>query len=209
MVNDKPILRAKISCPLPPANLVPRGRLSRQLSDGTRRPLTIVAAPAGFGKTALIAGWVHDSKRRNNVAWLSLDGDDNDPFRFLFYAIAALRTLDDAIGEAAQSAIGSLRRPALRDLMALLLNDFVAIKHRRLLVLEDFHIISNPEVDGLVTYAIDNLPRSLRIIINSRVEPRLPLPRWRANEVVSELGLRDLRFTDPEAAAFLRSNDGA
>ena len=208
MVNNKPILRAKISCPLPPANLVPRARLYRRLSEGTRRPLTIVAAPAGFGKTALVTGWVHDSKRRTNVAWLLLDGDDNDPFRFLSYVIAALTTLDNTIGEAAQSAIGSLRRPALRDLMALLLNDFAANKQRRLLVFEDFHVISNPEVDGLVTYAIDHLPRSLRIIINSRAEPRLPLPRWRANDMVSELGLRDLRFTDPEASAFLRRTMG-
>ena len=208
MVNDKPILRAKISCPLPPANLVRRARLYRRLSEGARRPLTMVAAPAGFGKTALITGWAHNSRQRNNVAWLSLDGDDNDPFRFLTYIIAALRILEDTTGEAAQSAIGSLRRPALRDLMALLLNDFAATKQRRFLVLEDFHVISNPEVDGLVTYAIDHLPRSLRIIVSSRVEPRLPLPRWRANEVVSELGLHDLRFTDPEAASFLRQTMG-
>jgi LuxR family maltose regulon positive regulatory protein len=192
---------------------VERPRLIERLNEGLHRKLTLISAPAGFGKTTLVSEWVTGCGRP--VACLSLDEGDNDPARFLAYFTAALSRVEGieaTIGEGALGMLQSPQPPPTEAVLTSLINDIAALPDRIILVLDDYHLIeSSPveastSVDGALTFLLEHLPppeRGLHLVIATREDPPLPLARLRARGQLTELRATDLRFTPSEAAEFL------
>lgn len=207
-----PILITKLSIPTRRADWVVRPRLIERLDQGLKRKLTLLSAPAGFGKTTLIASWLHGLGDRHsdppNVAWLSLEDDDNDPLRFLTHFIAAWQTVDPSVGQTARHFLDTPRVPELSRLMTLLINDLASLPDQSLLVLDDYHVINRSELQSAIAFFLDHLPTHCHLVIATREEPSLPLHRLRVRWEVTEIRLQDLRFTSEEAADFLNSTMG-
>ncbi|MEK7833278.1 MAG: helix-turn-helix transcriptional regulator, partial [Acidobacteriota bacterium] len=203
-----PILTTKLSIPPKRTDWVVRSRLLRRLDEGLRHRLTLVSAPAGFGKTTLIASWLHKQQPLPQVAWLSLEEDDNEPVRFLAHLIAAWQTLDGGIGQAALSLLETPQLPRMEHLMTLLINDLALLAKPGVLVLDDYHLIVHSELRAALAFFLDHLPSNCRLVIATREEPELPLPRMRARWEVTEIRLQDLRFTHEETSAFLKRTMG-
>ncbi len=222
-----PLLTTKLHIPATRSDAVLRPRLIELLDQGLARKLTLIAAPAGFGKTTLIAAWLDHQRLEASdlrlgessltsspqplaprVAWLSLDDDDNDPVRFLTYLIAAVRTINPAIGPAALAFLGAPQLPSFTTLLTLLINDLSNLSDRIILVLDDYHAVTNAEVHTAMIFLLDHLPPQLHLVLTTRDEPPLPLARMRVRGQVNELYLHDLRFTVEEAAAFLTQTMG-
>ncbi|HET8631600.1 MAG TPA: LuxR C-terminal-related transcriptional regulator [Thermomicrobiales bacterium] len=192
-----PLLATKLAIPARGRSLVARPRLLARLDEGLAAPLTLVAAPPGFGKTTVVAAWVRRGDRP--VAWLSLDAADNDPARFARYLVAAL----DAPG-----APPAGERPPLAGVLAALVNALAAAPRDVVIVLDDYHVIEARAIhDALATF-IANLPPRAHLVIASRADPPLPLARLRARGGLVEIRAADLRFTPEEAAAFLNDAMG-
>jgi ATP/maltotriose-dependent transcriptional regulator MalT len=196
-----PVLATKLYIPPPPPQVVPRPRLIARLNEGLRRKLALIAAPAGFGKTTLLAAWVAESRRP--VAWLALDPAESDPTRFLAYLVAAVRTIAPRIGEEVVRALDSPQPPPPESLLTALLNDVATLPEPFTLVLDDYHVLDSPPVDAALTFLIEHLPPQMHLIIATREDPPLPLARLRARGQLTELRAADLRFTPDEAATFL------
>jgi ATP/maltotriose-dependent transcriptional regulator MalT len=203
-----PLLKARITIPPARPQVVVRERLVERLDAALNRPFTLISAPAGFGKTTLITSWISALADRSRVAWLALDEEDNDPVHFLYYLVATLQTLEPAVARAPISLLGSLKMPAPKDLMALLLNEISDAEERIVLVLDDYHVIENAEIDSAMAFFIERLLPRLRLIIATREQPNFPLARWRSLERVTEIGLEDLRFSFDEAEMFLKQTMG-
>ena len=203
-----PLRRTKLNVPPPRQRLVPREKLLEWLDRESSRPLTLISAPAGFGKTTLLTSWRHAQAGRSSTTWLSLDDEDNDPVRFFYYVVGALQTVEPGIGRALLGLFGYMKIPAARDLMSMLLDELQEPAAPLLLVLDDYHVIRNPEIDQAVAYLVDNAPETLRLFIATREEPRLPLARWRAQRKIAEIDLETLRFSREEAASFLKNTMG-
>lgn len=203
-----PLLRTKICPPPPPAHLVPRPHLLQRLQEGLAAPLTLISAPAGFGKTTLVSAWLQRQTERSRVAWLSLDENDNDPIRFLDYLVAALQQVEPGVGHAPVLLLRQSQMPAPRDLMTLLLNELGDTAAELTLVLNDYQVIDNPEIDAALSLLVEHAPARFRLIITSRASPNLPLARWRTLLRISEFDLEDLRFSLDEAAQFLQQAMG-
>ncbi|HQI86760.1 MAG TPA: hypothetical protein PKV20_19485, partial [Anaerolineae bacterium] len=195
---------------IPPSrpNLVARPHLLAQLDEGLRagKRLALLSAPAGFGKTTLITEWVCAAARE--IAWLSLDEGDNDPLHFLAYLIAALQQADGRIGRSVQSllqpaGLAQTNATSLNRLIAPLIADIAAVGVPLILVLDDYHLITNDAVHDITRFLLEHQPPIMHTVINTREDPPLPLPRLRARNQILELRERDLRFTAAEAAAFL------
>jgi len=203
-----PLLRTKLYIPPVRPELVSRPRLIERLNAGLHRKLTLVSAPAGFGKTTLLSEWIYGTSEATSplpVAWLSLDEGDNDLVRFLMYLVAALQTVNSGIGKDMLSVLQSPQLPPLESLLTLLIND-LAGNHKScpyVLVLDDYHLIIAQPVHEALTFLLDHLPPTLHLVIATRADPPLPLPRLRARGQLTELRQADLRFTTGEAAAFL------
>ncbi len=178
------------------------------MHEGLVRPLTLVAAPAGFGKTTLVVNWLQELADSTSVAWLSLDEDDAETIHFLYYLVATLPTVAPAVGRAPISLLGGLGMPAPKDLVTLLLNEIGESEHRVVLALDDYHLIGNPEIDAAIEHLIERMPEQLRLVLVTRDQPDLPLARWRALGRVNEIGLDDLRFSFDESALFLKNTMG-
>src|SRR3954468_2327323 len=196
-----PLLTTKLYIPPPRPNVVLRLRLSERLKNGLGRKLTLISAPAGFGKTTLIGAWIAASDRK--VAWLSLDEGDSDPTRFLIYFIAALRTIAPTIGEGLLAVLQSPQPPPAESVLTALLNDITSIPDHFILVLDDYHLIDAQPVDQTLTFLLDHLPPQMHLVITTRADPQLPLARLRVRGQMTELRAADLRFTPAEAGAFL------
>jgi LuxR family transcriptional regulator, maltose regulon positive regulatory protein len=197
-----PVLSTKLFVPLPHAPAVSRPVLVERLQSalGSGRKLTLISAPAGFGKTTLLSEWIGEVRRRDpnvQVAWLSLDERDNDISRFLTYLIAALQSADAAIGTDLPDSL-----PVEATLTALL-NEVAQANHSLILVLDDFQLIEVAPLRDAVTFLLDHLPANLHIVIASRSDPTLPLARLRSRGELTELRAADLRFAPDEATAFL------
>lgn len=199
-----PVLATKLYIPPSRPKAVLRPGLLERLNEGLRhnRKLSLIAAPAGFGKTTLVSAWVAACGRR--VAWLSLDQADSDPIRFLTYFVAALQTLEPAIGEKALGLLQSPQPPPIETILTGLLNEISAIPAGFLLVLDDYHLIDASAVDATLTFLLEHLPPQLHLVIATREDPPLPLARLRARNQLTELRATDLRFTPAEAAGFLK-----
>ena len=196
-----PILATKLYIPPPRPSAVLRPRLTERLNEGLHRKLTLISAPAGYGKSSLISEWIEGMGRP--TAWLSLDEGDNDPVRFLTYLVAALQTLAATVGDAALSILQSSQPPPIEATLTALLNEITALPDHFLLVLDDYHVVDAKPVDLALTFLIENLPPQMRLVIATREDPPLPLARLRARGQLTELRAADLRFTPSEAAEFL------
>jgi LuxR family maltose regulon positive regulatory protein len=205
-VLDESIVRTKLHHPPPRRDEVVRARLVEHLTSGTRGPLTLVAAPAGFGKTTLVSTWRAGCPAP--VAWLALESGDSDLARFLRYVVAALRTIHADLGAGLLATLRSLQRPAADSLMALLINELVALSEEIVLVLDDYHVIEDPSIHQALEYLLDHLPPQLHLVLVTRADPPLPLPRLRVGGHLTEIREADLRFTAEEAGAFLGGTMG-
>jgi LuxR family maltose regulon positive regulatory protein len=196
------VLETKLTPPPVRSEHVPRLALLAILRASASHRLTLLAAPPGFGKTTLLAEWV-SSEARAAIAWLSLDEGDNDPARFFAYLTMALRRIEPAIGG---RALASLRTPGadfLKVVLPLLLNDLAGLDRDLVLVVEDYHLITNSEIHETLSYLIERLPGSLRLVLSTREDPPFPLGRLRAGGELGEIRAGDLRFSDAETAGFL------
>lgn len=196
-----PILTTKIWAPTVRPNLVDRPRLMGRLNDNLDRKLTLISAPAGFGKTTLLAKWLSQQRA---VAWFSLDEQDNDLTLFLNYLIAALQTVDEYLGETAIALLQSPAPPSPQHILGILINKLATRNDRLILVLDDYHVIENKAIHDSLAYLLDRQPPQLGLIIASRADPPLPLSRLRVHQEMQEIRAVDLRFTVDEAAAFLQ-----
>jgi LuxR family maltose regulon positive regulatory protein len=196
-----PLLATKLYIPRLRPNVVLRPRLSERLNEGLHRNLTLISAPAGFGKTTLVSEWVEGIERP--AAWLSLDEGENDPTRFLTYLVAALQTIAATIGEGVLSVLQSPQPPPPEAMLTALLNDITTISDHFVLVLDDYHVIAAKPVDHALTFLLEHLPPHMHLVIATREDPQLPLARLRARGQLTEVRTVDLRFTHAEAASFL------
>ena len=198
-----PILATKLFAPLHRSQVVVRPRLIEQLNSGlpAGHKLTLVSAPAGFGKTTLVSEWIAQCGRP--AAWLSLDGSDNDPARFISYLIAAIQTIKAGIGESLLAALHSPQPLQIEAILTTLLNEIPAIPENFLLVLDDYHSIDSQGVDQALAFIIEHQPQQMHLVIATREDPNLPLARLRARSQCNELRAADLRFAPAEAAEFL------
>jgi LuxR family maltose regulon positive regulatory protein len=206
-----PLLQTKLYIPPLRPELVPRPRLIEQLNAGIHRKLTLISAPAGFGKTTLISNWVHAQGREApSVAWLSLDESDDDIVRFWSYAISALQTLEPAIGQAALGALQNSRAqlPPLEAILTSLMNDIATLlsgDRRSVLILDDYHVLKTEAIHESLDYLLDHLPPALRLVIASREDPPLALSLLRGRGQLSEIRAADLRFSTTETAEYLNA----
>jgi len=199
------LLQTKFYIPSSRPELVSRARLIERLNGGLRRKLTLVSAPAGFGKTTLLSDWSRHCELP--FAWLSLDEGDNELTRFFSYFVAALQTIQTGkvvIGEAVQEALHSPQPPPVEALLTALINDIATSSEAFVLVLDDYHLIDSPQIDQALTFLLNHLPAPLHLAIATRVDPSLPLSRLRARGQLTELRTAELRFTPDEAALFLK-----
>jgi LuxR family maltose regulon positive regulatory protein len=192
------LLETKIYLPKVRRGLVPRPRLGERLNRGAQLKLTLVSAPAGFGKTTLLAGWLDFS--RHLAAWVSLDQRDNVAASFWSYLIAALQTVEPHIGADAIALLQSPQPPPIEAVLTLLLNELSAMSTDVMLVLDDYHVIDARDIHAGMVYLLDHLPPRLHLVIASRTDPPLPLARLRARGDLVEVRAADLRFTIDEAA---------
>lgn len=198
------LLATKLYYPPVRDNLVARPRLVQQLALEALRPFTLICAPAGYGKTTLVATGLTQEGHEQRVAWLSLDEEDNDPVRFWVYVIAALRQVADGICEQALALLQS-PQPVPHTALTFLINDVAAQPKPLVLVLDDYHAIHAQPIHEEMVFLLDHLPPQLRLVITSRADPPLPLARLRVRGQLHELRAADLRFTPEEAADFLQA----
>src|SRR5215210_192767 len=196
-----PILATKLYIPPPQPKVILRPRLIERLNEGLHRKLTLVSAPAGFGKTTLLGEWVAACERES--AWLSLDEGDNDPTRFLAYLIAALQTIAPNIGEGVLEVLQSPQPPPTESILTALLNEIDTVPDDFVLVLDDYHVIDGSAVDEALSFVLEHLPPRMHLVIATREDPHLPLARLRGRGQLSEVRADDLRFAPDEAAEFL------
>jgi LuxR family maltose regulon positive regulatory protein len=229
-----PLLSTKFYCPSPRSDLVPRPRLLEHLDSGLfkgsrfARRLTLVSAPAGYGKTTLISEWVEQGKKRlengsqdsastgvikrpilppdlfNRAAWLSLDEGDNDPARFLDYLITALRVIDESIGQTVFPLIQSPQPPDPNIVLTTLINEIASITTPIMLVIDDYHLIHTPSIHQQMSFLLDHLPDTFHLVILTREDPLLPVARLRASGKLLEIRQENLRFTVDETADLLQ-----
>lgn len=202
------LLSTKLHIPRPRINGVVRPRLSAKLISALDRPgqLILISAPAGFGKTTLLAELAADKKK--SIAWVSLGDGENDPNQFWSYVIAACQSVHPKAGEAALALLQTPQSLADETIPTLLVNDLVNLENDLILVLDDYHVIQNQSIHLAFSFLIDHLPDNLHLILATRVDPPLPLARLRAHDRLTEIRVSDLRFSRDEAAAFLHQTMG-
>ncbi|MGD2158493.1 MAG: LuxR C-terminal-related transcriptional regulator [Anaerolineales bacterium] len=201
------ILTTKLYIPAPPSNLIPRPLLLEKLNQGLDHELTLVCAPAGYGKTTLVSTWVHQALSKIDhlqFAWLSLDKSDNDPSRFLAYLIAALQEIDPDIGQTTQVMMQAPQPPPPEAYLTALINDIAATQQPIILILDDYHLIHSLPIHQQLTFLLEHQPPQMHLVIASREDPPLPLPRLRVRGQMVEIRQGDLRFSPEECADFLR-----
>jgi LuxR family maltose regulon positive regulatory protein len=194
------VLETKLTRPHVRSEHVARPDLLAVLRDGGSRRLTLVAAPPGFGKTTLLAEW---AAAEPAVAWLSVDEDDNDPARFFAYMAAALRRVEPELAGRALAALRSPGADLVEVVLPLLLNDLAGLDSDLVLVVDDYHLITNPQIHEALAFLIDRSPAVFRLVLATRADPPLPLGRLRAGGELGELRAGELRFSEEETTAFL------
>ncbi len=209
-----PLLVTKLFIPPTRQELVPRPRLIEHLNHGLQCKLTLISTPAGFGKTTLLTQWVDKLSVSDNgkahpdsrIAWFSIDEGDNDPTRFLTYLIAALNRIEGgktAVGEGSLGMLQSPQPPSAELILTQLINEIADLPDKIILVLDDYHLIDTQPIQDALNFLLENLPPQLHLVVATREDPPLPLPRFRARDQITELRAADLRFNPTEAAEFL------
>ena len=203
-----PLLRTKVNIPLVRAEIVERNRLLDRLDEGLNlvngfnRQLTLVSAPAGYGKTTFVSAWI---KRLGlPAAWLSLEETDNDPTRFLTYLIAAVQKVQDGFGKAINKLLASAQGPPIEVILTMLVNDLAAISTPLVLVLDDYHVIHMLAIHKQLTFLLEHQPVNLHLVVATREDPLLPISRLRARNKILEIRQDELRFTLEETTDFLQ-----
>ncbi len=236
-----PLLSTKLYIPRQPLSqrttFVARPQLLAQLAAGVGGKLTLIAAPAGFGKSTLLSDWIGEAEApavalspttldpgksataktatrapRPTFCWLSLEESDNDPIRFWLYFIAALQAMNPGLGADIPALLQSPEPPPLETVLTILLNDLRAwpteIVPAIILVLEDYHVITTPAIHQSLTFFLEHLPPTLHLVMTTRADPPLPLARLRAHGQLAEIRADDLRFSGTETALFLNERMG-
>jgi LuxR family transcriptional regulator, maltose regulon positive regulatory protein len=196
-----PLLATKLFAPSPPLRSVERQRLTQRLDAGLHGKLTLVCAPAGFGKSTLVGAWVQTCEHPS--AWLSLDEGDQDPNQFAAYLTASLRSISADLGDSALALAQARPRPPPETVLVHLINRLALRRGRLVLVLDDYQFASSPEVDALLAFLIDKLPAQLHLVVVSREVPAIALARLRAQGQVLDIGPQHLRFVADETRLFL------
>lgn len=204
------ILATKFYIPPPRPKVISRPRLIDRLNDGLRAAsgITLISAPAGFGKTTLISAWVTACERP--VAWLSLDQGDNDLTRFLTYFVAALQKVVPSFGKHVREMLqaSQMQPPPAQSILTALLNEISSLPDQVLLVLDDYHVIDSKPVEHAVTFLLEHQLPQMHLVIATRQDPHLPIARLRVQGQLTELRAADLRFTSSEVAEFLNQRMG-
>ncbi|MHB8134971.1 MAG: BTAD domain-containing putative transcriptional regulator [Anaerolineaceae bacterium] len=203
-----PLIKTKLFIPRLCKDYVTRTLLLEKLSRGSKKALTLVSAPAGYGKTTLLAEWINSLQKVDApvswaICWFSLDAGDNDPMRFLSYLTAALEKVDLELSAETQEIIRSSEDIYPNEPLAMLLNDLQDQDQSVLLVLDDYQFINNPAIHDGITFLLEHLPENVHVVIATRSDPPIPLSRLRACGQLSEIREEDLRFTIVEATRFL------
>ena len=198
------LLQTKLHRPMVPPKRVERPFLTKRLQDGLEagRQITLVSAPAGFGKTTCISAWLQTLELP--VAWLSLDVADDEPGRFFSYLLAALQTVDETLGQEIEGILRAGQLPPEDIVSATLINDILSVESPFLLVLDDFQVMQDEFILKVFQTLVINFPQSMHLVLLTREEPSLPLARLRANNQLTEIRAADLRFSDAETAVFLQ-----
>jgi LuxR family maltose regulon positive regulatory protein len=200
------LLTTKLSPPRRGARLVDRPHVQQRLQRGLERPLTLIAAPAGFGKTTALRAWVREQEQSPVTpafAWISLDASDNDPAQFWTYVCAALNQAHPGVADTSAAMLQAPSPPPLATMVRALLNALAALPRDVVLVLDDYHLIVRPEIHEALASLLEHPPAQLHLYLATRTVPPLPLARLRAYDQVNEIRADDLRFRPDEAAAFL------
>ncbi|MEM7344170.1 MAG: hypothetical protein AAF485_07995 [Chloroflexota bacterium] len=208
MMIGFPILQTKLFIPHLQSEIVSRPRLLTQLQSGLTKKLILVAAPAGFGKTTLVCQLLQQLEAE--IAWVTLDAEDNDLVRFLSYLIASLQTLSPHIGKTTLAMLSELDTSSISNVLTPLANDLVTFSRKQdtleprdvMVVLDDYHIIQSPKVHDFLAFLLDNLPPFIHFVVTSRSRPPLPLARLRARNQMVDVTERDLRFSEEESQQF-------
>lgn len=204
----RPLIATKLNAPRQRRGLVARPRLDGLLARGAEARLTLVSAPAGFGKTTLLSQWWgQDHAEGRRVAWLSLDAADNDPASFWTGVVATLQASVPGVGPSAMDPVAASPTPTGPEL-AILLNELAADPSNVWLVLDDYHFISNRDVGEAMAFFLDHLPPQVHLVISTRSDPDLPLALWRGRGELVEIRAEHLRFTAPETAEYLNAVSG-
>ncbi len=198
---QSPLLATKFYLPPARSDLVARPRLVERLASGLQRKLTLVSAPAGFGKTTLLSSW--QATARAPYAWLALDAGDNDLVRFWTYIAVALRGIYPGLPEKMEPLLRMLPLPPMESLLTVLINE-CTVQHT-ILILDDYHLIATQAIHDGIQFLLEHLPPRMHIVLVSRSDPPLPLTKLRARGELTEIRAQDLRFTSDEATAFLNS----
>ena len=204
-LNDS-LLLTKLFLPTPKQALVRRERITERLqtglltANGFNRKLTLISAPAGYGKTTLSSQWL--ASVDFPVAWLTLEPSENDPTRFLAYVLAALQTISPEIGISVMGLLQAPNRPPQELVMTTLINELSAFDGVLLLVLDDYHVIRSPGNHELLNYLVEHMPPNLHLVIASREDPPLPLARLEAQREMISVRQAELRFDVDEALAY-------
>lgn len=204
------LLTTKFFIPQIQPHHIPRPELIKVLNKGLHGKLTLVSAPAGFGKTMLISEWIDNIKSQDYIsAWISLEKTENDSGLFLSYLVGSLmkrQAISSTLGNSILNIIKAPEAP-LREAMIALLNEIADSSCKNVLVLDDFHVIDSPEVHGMLKFLVEHLPPSLHLVIVTRDDPPLPLARFRAHKQLTEIRAAELRFTLSQTARFFNSFD--
>lgn len=208
--HQEPLLVPKLSLPQPHPSLIARARLLARLDAALEHRLTVLAAPAGFGKTTLVSQWVAHLQTLRPllpVAWVSLEAEENDPLRFWRYVITACQVFQADLGAAALGLLpihSTPRQFSQEAVLTALLNDLATLSRPAVLVLEDYHAINNAQIYEALTAFVDHLPPALHLVLITRQEPPLPLARLRGQNALVELHADDLRFSLEETYTFFQ-----
>jgi LuxR family transcriptional regulator, maltose regulon positive regulatory protein len=201
------LMRTKVRPPALRAGLIPRAGLLSRLQAGLEGKLCLVGAPAGSGKTTLLTQWC-GTAGAGRVAWVSLEGSDSDPTRFWTYVVEALRAVEPGVGAGALAALGRPSADLRRTVLPGLLNELGAVGSELVLVLDDYHLITDPSCHQTLGFLLDHLPAHVHLVLSTRTDPPLPLARMRARGELAELRVAELEFSDEEAFALLNGSMG-
>ncbi|MGE5418163.1 MAG: LuxR C-terminal-related transcriptional regulator [Acidobacteriota bacterium] len=203
---DEPaLLWTKLNVPQSGNRMVTRTRLNSKLGQTLKYPVTLVAAPAGYGKTTAVAEWLRHSSVSS--AWISLDTDDNDLVRFWRYVLTALNNMLPGVADRAWTGLASTFSPPIQSLLTLLIDDMSQLQDDHFLILDDYHLIEHADIHESIAFFIQNMPTSLHVVLTSRTEPPLALPRLRARGQLMEVLTDDLRFREKEVKLFYQQRN--
>jgi LuxR family transcriptional regulator, maltose regulon positive regulatory protein len=197
-----PLVETKLYPPKLRRSLVARPRLSGRLSRGAESRLTLISAPAGFGKTTLLAEWLAATRTERSVAWLSLEESDSQPASYWTYLITALQAVVPGVGASTLLLLQSAQ-PPIETVLATVLNELGTVPNDIYLVLDDYHLIDSADVQAGMTFLVEHLPPQVHLVVSTREDPALPLARLRGRGELVEVRAADLRFTLDEVAAYL------